>query len=180
VNPWINKTIDLNDSWGLGATDILQNPVGTLPEFSIRPRYLRDSQGVLQLAHFGVEFPSGYLADGWQGANFTPMGTLPVTGISDLPPWDPSQQALYRQVINAAIGSLGDSRTARLEGVIPYLGSGGVGYDTVRLFYVPNAVVGGSDPDLIVVKTATFAGVPGTVQARQDGSAHGQQRGPGR
>jgi hypothetical protein len=177
VNPWINVDIGLNDSWGLGASDILQNPLGVLAEFSLRPRYLRDSGGVLQLAHFGVDFPSGYLADGWQGANFTPMGTLPVVGISGLPPWDPSQQALYRQVIDAAIGSLGDSRTMRLEGVIPYVGSdGGVGYDTVRLFYVFNAIVGGTDPDLIVIKTATFIAIPGTVQARQDGSAQGSKR----
>jgi hypothetical protein len=177
VNPWINTRIGLNDSWGLGATDILTNPLGVLAEFSLRPRYLRDSSGVLQLANFTVDFSSGYLADGWQGASFTPMGTLPVAGISGLPPWDPSQQAIYRQVIDAAIGSLGDSRTVRLEGVIPYLGTdGGVGYDTVRLFYVFNAVQGGPDPDLIVIKTATFISIPNTVQARQDGSAQGQKR----
>jgi hypothetical protein len=138
---------------------------------------LRDSKGNLQLGHFGIDFPSGYLADGWQGVNFIPMGTLPVTGISGLPPWDPSQQALYRQTIDAAAPSLGDSRTMRLEGVIPYLGaSGGIGYDTVRLFYVYNAVVGGSDPDLVVIKTATLVDIPGMVQARQDGSGQGSRR----
>jgi hypothetical protein len=173
VNCWINTTVTLNDAWGLGAEDILQTPLGKLAEFSLRPRYLRDAQGNRQLAHFTVDFPSGFLPDGWQGATFTPMGTQPVAGVYDLPPWDPSTSATYRKVIEAAT-SLGDSRTLRLEGVIPYLGAnGGVGYDTVRLFYAFNAVKGSKIPHLVVIKTATLIEIPGTVQARQDGSGNG-------
>jgi hypothetical protein len=101
------------------------------------------------------------------------MGTIAVAGIIGLAPWDPSQSAAYRKVIDAASVSLGDSRTVRLEGVIPHLGpQGGVGYNKVRLFYVFNAVQG-QLPDLVVIKIATHVAIPGTVQARQDGMAHG-------
>ena len=101
------------------------------------------------------------------------MGTIAVAGITGLTPWDPSQSAAYRKAIDAASVSLGDSRTERLEGVIPHLGSqGGVGYNKVRLFYVSNAVQGPM-PDLVVIKIATHVAIPGTVQARQDGTGHG-------
>jgi hypothetical protein len=64
-----------------------------------------------------------------------PLGTMPVAGVSGLPDWDPTQRAAYRKVIDAAVMRLSDSRTQRLEGVIPYVGkNGGVGYGTVRLF----------------------------------------------
>jgi hypothetical protein len=170
---WINKRIALNDSWGVGAADSLKTPLGQQPEFALRPRYLRDAQGSQQPAHFTVDFPSGFLADGWQGVNFIPMGTSPVSGISGLPPWDTAQLATYRKVIDAASVNLGDARTSRLEAVIPYLGqNGGVGYNKVRLFYVFDAVQG-KVPDLVVVKTATHIAIPGTVQGRQDGTGHG-------
>jgi len=69
---------------------------------------------------------------------------------------------------------LGDSRTVRLEGVIPYLdANGAVGYDTVRLFYAFNAVEGAPIADLVIIKTGTLVAIPGTVQVRQDGGAHG-------
>jgi hypothetical protein len=173
VNYWSNKRVALNDSWGPGADHTLKTPLGQQPEFSLRPRNLRDAQGNPQLAHFSIEFPSGFLSDGWRGVNFTPVGTVAVAGISGLPPWDPSQRDTYRKVIDAASVSLGDSRTVRLEGVIPHLGpQGGVGYNKVRLFYVFNAVQV-PIPDLVVIKIATHVAIPGTVQARQDGTAHG-------
>jgi hypothetical protein len=69
--------------------------------------------------------------------------------------------------------SLGDSRTLRLEAVIPYAGpGGGVGYNKVRLFYVSKAVQG-PIADLVVVKIATHAAIAGTVQGRQEGDGHG-------
>jgi len=118
VNHWINKKVALNDSWGPGAVHTLKTPLGQQPEFWLRPRYLRDAQGNAQLSHFTVDFSSGFLADGWQGVSFTPLGTDAVAGISALPPWDPSQRDVYRRAIDAASASLGDSRTARLEAVI--------------------------------------------------------------
>jgi hypothetical protein len=131
---------------------------------------------VPQLANFTVDFPSGFLTDGWQGATFTPMGTMPVAGISGLPDWDPTQSAAYRKVIDGAVTSLSDSRTQRLEGVIPYVGkNGGVGYDTVRLFHAFNAVRG-KVPHLVIVKVATLVAIPGVVQARQDGTGQGPPR----
>lgn len=171
---WSNVRVRLSDTWGPGAGHSLNTPVqGQMPDFCLRPRYLRDAQGDLQLAHFTVDFPSGYLSDGWQGVNFIPMGSTPVAGISSLPAWDPAHRDTYRNMINAAAGNLGDSKTTRLEAVIPYLGSsGGVGYNKIRLFYVPNAV-GGKVMDLVVVKVLTHAASPGTVQGRQDGSGHG-------
>jgi hypothetical protein len=173
VNFWINKRVTLNDSWGPGASDTLRTPLGQQPEFSLRPRYLRDAQGKPQLAHFSIEFPSGFLADGWQGVNFVPMGTVDVAGISGLSPWDSSQRDAYRKVIDAASVSLGHSRTQRLEAVIPHLGAqGGVGYNKVRLFYVFNAVQG-QIPDLVVIKIGTHVAIPGTMQAPQDGDGHG-------
>jgi hypothetical protein len=36
-----------------------------------------------------------------------------------------------------------------------------------------NAVEGSACADLVVIKTATFAAIPGTVQIRQDGAGHG-------
>ena len=80
----------------------------------------------------------------------------------------------YRDKINAAAKSLGNPRTVRLEGVIPYLGAkGGVGYDTVRLFYVADAVKSSKSPHLVVLKTATLVDIPGNVRSRQDGSGQG-------
>jgi len=173
VNSWINKTVSLNDTWGPGATDSLSTPLGGLPEFTLRARHLRDATGQMQCAHFNIDFSSGYLSDGWQGVNFVPLGNTPVTGISGLPPWDPSQRDAYRRMIEAAAGSLSDSRTQRLEGVIPYMGQkGGVGYNRVRLFYVSGAVKG-SQPDLVVVKVATHVSIPGTVQGKQEGTGQG-------
>ena len=176
MNFWSNKRVTLNDSWGPGAAHTLTTPLGQQPEFSLRPLHLRDAQGNPQLAHFSIDFPSGFLADGWRGVNFTPLGTIAVAGITGLAPWDPSQSAAYRTAIDAASVSLGDSRTVRLEAVIPHLGpQGGVGYNKVRLFYVFNAVHG-QIPDLVVIKIATHVAIPGTVQARQDGTGHGPPR----
>ena len=172
MNVWINRTIKVRDSWGLGATHSLSTPTGQPPEFSLRPRHLRDAQGSPQCAHFSIDFHSGFLADGWQGVNFIPMGRDPVSGISNLPPWDPGQRDVYQQAINAAASSLDDGRTVRLEGVIPHLGSTGVGYNKVKLFYVEKAVQG-SVPDLIVIRIATHAQPDGSVQGRQTGNGHG-------
>jgi hypothetical protein len=173
VNYWSNVRVRLNDHWGPGAVHTLSTPLGTQPEFILHPRHLRDGQGGRHLAHFSIDFPSGYLGDGWQGVNFVPMGSAAVAGISGLPPWDPSHRDAYRNMITAAAGSLGDSRTLRLEAVVPYLGStGGVGYNRVQLFYVSNAVQGPTR-DLVVIKITTHSAVPGTVQGRQDGNGQG-------
>ena len=48
-----------------------------------------------------------------------------------------------------------------------------MGYDTVRLFYASKAVQGGPNEDLVILKIATYAAAPGTVQVRQDGGGHG-------
>jgi hypothetical protein len=174
VNCWINKTITLSDSWGAGANDVLRSPLGSAPEFSLRPRYLRDTRGGKQLGQLRAEVSSGYLSDGWQGAVFTPVGTVQVKGIFGLPPWDPSQADTYRNLIEGPNNNLGDSRTVRLEGAIPYVdATGAVGYDTVRLFYAFNAVEGAPQADLVIIKTATLVGIPGAVQVRQDGGGHG-------
>jgi hypothetical protein len=172
VNYWSHKTVTLNDSWGPGAAHTLTTPTGQRPEFSLHPRYLRDPQGNRHLAHFTIDLASGFLPDGWQGVNFVPGGSAAVSGISGLPPWAPSQQATYRKVIDAASAILADSRTLRLEAVIPYVDQGNLGYNKVRLFYVANAVQGPL-PDLVVVKIATHVAVPGTVQGRQEGSGQG-------
>jgi hypothetical protein len=174
VNCWINKSIRLNDSWGAGANDVLRSPLGSAPEFSLRPRYLRDARATRQICQLRAEVSSGYLSDGWQGAVFTPMGTMEVKGIFGLPPWDPSQAETYRKLIEGPTNNLGDSRTVRLEGAIPYVDANGVvGYDTVRLFYAFNAVEGAAVADLVIVKTATLVAIPGAVQVRQDGGGHG-------
>ncbi|HET9330264.1 MAG TPA: hypothetical protein VFO23_07040 [Steroidobacteraceae bacterium] len=172
MNNWMNTTVAINDSWGQGAVDTLSTPLGKQPQFTLRPRHLLDAKGQRSCAHFGIDFSSGYLADGWQGVNFIPIGTAAVTGISGLPPWDPSQQNTYRKMIQAAYGSLGDSRTQRLEGVIPYMGQHGIAYNKVKLFYVTNAVQG-PEPDLVVVTVSTHVSVSGTVQGKQDGGAQG-------
>jgi len=174
VNYWSHKTVMLNDSWGPGAAHTLTTPTGQKPEFSLHPRYLRDSQGNRYLAHFTIDLPSGFMPDGWQGVNFVPLGSAAASGISGLPlpPWDPSQQAIYRKVIDSASAILADSRTLRLEAVIPYVDQGNLGYNKVRLFYLANAVQGPL-PDLVVVKIATHAAAPGTVQGRQDGTSQG-------
>jgi len=116
VNPWKDKTIKINDSWGPGANEVLHVPLGCAPEFSMRERYLRDNKGANQLGQLSAAISSGYLSDGWQSATFTPVGTIGVTGISGLPPWDPSQAQVYRDMIQSPNNNLGDSRTLRLEG----------------------------------------------------------------
>ena len=105
---------------------------------------------------------------------FTPMGTAPVGGISGLPPWDVSKTRHYREILEGGNTNIGDSRTSRLEGVVPFIDTqGSVIYDTVRLYFADNAVQGGEVPHLVVVKTATLIGSSGSVQARQDGGGHG-------
>lgn len=174
MNTWINKTIKVNDSWGPGAADVLQAPLGCSPEFSLRGQFLRDARAVRQVGQLRTEISSGYLIDGWQSAVFTPVGTVPVQGIHGLPPWDPSQAGTYRSLIDGPDNNLGDSTTARLEGIIAYVdANGAVGYDTVRLFYAFNAVEGVANTDLVIIKTGTFVAIPGTVQLRQDGAGHG-------
>jgi len=173
VNYWSNSRVILNDAWGPSSPDILLNPLGKLAEFTLRPRHLRDGSGSLQLAHFTIDFQSGHLADGWQGASFTPMGTTAITAISNLPPWDPSKRDTYRQAIDAAKSKLSESLALRLEGIVPFLAKNGtVGYDAVKLFYLANAVQG-AKKDLVVVTTSAMPGATGTVRGSQDGSSHG-------
>ncbi len=169
---WSHKTVTLNDTWGPGAVHTLTTPTGLKPEFSLHPRYLRDQRGNRHLGHFTIDFPSGFMPDGWQSVNFVPLGSAAVTAISGLPPWDPSQQATYRKAIDAASGVLADSRTLRLEAVIPYIALGSLGYNRVRLFYLEKAVQGLVE-DLVVVRIATHAAVAGTVQGRQEGTGQG-------
>lgn len=170
---WMHTRVTLNDSWGPGAAHSLKTPVGRQPEFTLHPRYLRDAAGTPRVAHFTIDFPSGFLSDGWQGVNFIPMGSREVVGIKGLPPWSPSQRARYQRVIESAADSLADPRTLRLEAVVPFLGSGGrAGYNKVRLFFARNAVRG-KDRHLVVVRISTHVGVKGEVQGRQDGSGQG-------
>jgi hypothetical protein len=171
VNPWKDKTIKLNDSWGPLTNTVLRVPLGCAPEFSMRGRYLRDNQGSRQLGQLRAEISSGYLSDGWQGAIFTPIGSVPVKGIYGLPPWDPSQAKVYRDMIDGPDNNLGDSRTLRLEGAIPYVGAdGAIGYEAVRLFYAYNAVQGSPIADLVILKRTTLIGAPGPLD---DGGASG-------
>jgi hypothetical protein len=173
VKCWLEKTIQINDSWGPGAFNVLQVPLGVAPEFSLRGRFLRDKQNKKQVSHLRAEISCGHLSDGWQDAVFAPVGTVAVQGISGLPVWDPSQAAVYRDLIDGPNNNLGDSTTVRLEGVVPYVdASGSLGYDIVRLYYASNAVQGAS-ADLVIVKIATLVAISGTVQIKQDGAAHG-------
>ena len=163
----MNTRVTLVDTWGPGASHTLHTPLGKHPEFTLHARHLRNVDGTPQLAHFTVDFPSGYLADGWQGVNFIPLGTRDFRGIKGLPPWTPAQKARYRRAIDSAADDLSKSQTRRLEAVVPYLGErGGVGYYRVRLFYLFNAVRG-KIKDLVVVQTAPHIAVNGQVQARQ-------------
>ncbi len=166
---WMYTRVTLVDSWGPGASHTLHTPLGKQPEFTLHPRHLRDAGGTPQPAHFTIDFPSGFLADGWQGVNFIPLGTKDFRGIKGLPPWTPARKARYRNAVDAAADDLSDSRTRRLEGIVPYLGErGSVGYYRVRLFYLFNAVRG-KIKDLVVVQTAPYIAVNGQVQARQGG-----------
>ncbi len=170
---WMNTRVTLLDSWGAGAAHSLKTPVGHQPEFTLHPRHLRHADGTPQPAHFTIDFPSGFLADGWQAVNFIPLGSKVVRGIKGLPAWTPSQKARYRSAIASIADTLADSRTSRLEGVVPYLTTTNhVGYNKVQLFYVPNAARG-KERDLVVVTIATFVAASGEVQARQSGSGYG-------
>lgn len=170
---WIDTTVRINDNWGLGAQHTLSNPLGEKPEFSLRPRYVRDSRGTAQLAHFAVDFPSGYLGDGWQGVNFVPLGKNSVKGISGLPPYSPATRQVYRNKIEDAADSLDSSMTLRLEGVVPHITrSGHLGYNRVKLFYLRKAVRGPLR-DLVVVRIQHHPSAPGMVQGSQGGSGQG-------
>jgi hypothetical protein len=175
VNNWVAKSrVNLNDAWGQSFKELLYNPLGKLAEFAVRARHLRDTSANLQLSHFTIDFQSGYLAEGWAGSSFTPMGKNPVKTITGLPPWSSGASATYRKVIDAAGTELGNSATARLQGVVSYLNAQGqVIYDTVKLFYVTNAVNDSKNPDLVVVTTQSLSGSAGGVQGRQDGTGQG-------
>ncbi len=171
MNPWKDKTIKLNDSWGPITNTVLRVPLGCAPEFSMRARYLRDDRGGRKLGQLRAEISSGYLSDGWQSAIFTPLGTVSVKGIQGLPPWDPSHAKVYRDMIDGPDNNLGDSRTMRLEGAIAYVNADGtIGYEAVRLYYAFNAVQGAPIPDLVIVKRTSILGAPGPLD---DGGASG-------
>lgn len=171
---WIDTTVTLNDCWGPASATILRAPNGRRPEFRLRARSLPDAQGRLQPVQFIAEVVPGFLPEGWNGAVFTPLGSQPVAGIGGLPPWDASQGDRYRQAIEGGSNNIGESRTMRLEGTVPFLtAAGAVIYDTVRLYFVENAVHGGDIPHLVVVKSAALAGSNAAVQARQDGAGQG-------
>jgi len=172
LNQWINKSVALNDAWGPGADHSLTTPLRVLPQFTMRLRCVRDHVGKSQPAHFSVDFSSGYLDDGWWGVNFVPMGSQAITSISNLPPWSAAQKDHYRTVIDAHANDFADSKAARLEGVVPYVAQGVVGYNKLMLFYLAKAV-NGPDPDLVVVRVASHLTPAGKVQARQDGTGHG-------
>ena len=55
MNCWIDKTVKLNDSWGPGAANVLQAPLGCPAEFSLRGRYIRDVKGQWQLGQLRAE-----------------------------------------------------------------------------------------------------------------------------
>jgi hypothetical protein len=175
VNKWMNVRVRLNDAWGVHAPESLGTPLGPgqHPEFALRARHLRDASGRRTCAHFSVDFASGFLADGWQGVNFIPMGSVPVTWITGLPAWDAKQQNTYRKAIDAATAKLAEPQTQRLEAIIPYLDRTGCGYNKVRLFYVENAVKDPAAPDLVVVKVIPLIAPPTTVRGSQDGTGHG-------
>ena len=176
MNCWKDKTIMINDQWGAGGRNLLLAPLGCNAEISLRARYLRKADGTRQPAQFEAECSSGYLGEGWQGAVFTPVGHQAVTGIFGLPPWDgtPATQTKYRDMINGTGNNLNDSTTRRLEATVPYMSSAGtIGYDTVRLFYVFDAVEGSEIADLVVVKIAALLAPPGTVSALQEGTGQG-------
>lgn len=170
---WNNKTITINDMWGIGAAHVLKTQVEKRPQFSLRTSYLSDKDGREYLTHFTIDFKLGFLAEGWRGVTLNPGGRNPITGISALPPWDSSQKSVYINAIENVAGILGDARTARLEGIVPYVSQGQVHYDRVRLFYAANAIRCEETPDLVIIKVATYQVAPGTVRALQDGGGHG-------
>ena len=169
---WIDKTITLNDSWGPASKTILFAPGGGRPRFTLRARTIRNGGGHLVVAQLECEADADGIAGGWHGAIFTPTGSAPLTGVKGLQAFNPTTAKHYRDLLEGGTTNLGDSRTERLEGVVPYINaSGKVEYDTVRLYFAENAVSGGS-PHLVVVKTSQY-GSNGQVKARQDGVAHG-------
>ena len=179
MKKWIDTTVTLNDCWGPAEKTILKAPSGRRPEFRLRARALPDSQGRRQPVQLIVEIAPGSLVEGWAGAVFTPLGTVPVSGLKGLPPWDASHAGAYRKAIEGGGTNIGDSRTLRLEGVVPFVDAdGSIIYDTVRLYFAENAVQGGDVPHLVVVKTAFLPGTRGTVQARQDGGGQGPPKPP--
>lgn len=162
------------DMWGLGADHCLIPPLGGNLEFWLRPRFIQGADGSAYLANYAVDFSPGCAPDGWAGAIFTPMGTKDVEGICDLPPWNKSQHDAYKKVLcDDTTNNLGKSNTRRLESIIPYVDdAGNLGYNTVRLFYVPNARQAPTK-HLFVIKTATHELAKGGVRGLQDGTGHG-------
>lgn len=171
---WVNVTVKLNDNWGSGADHSLSTPMRKQPEFSLRPRYLRDSDDEAQLAYFTVDFPSGYLNDGWQGANFVPLGKHSLKGISGLPAYSQSTRQTYRDKIEAVADALDSSTTLRLEGVVSHITTQGeIGYNRVKLFYVRKAVAKGPNHDLVIVRINHHPSAPGPVRGSQNGNGQG-------
>lgn len=169
----MNIRVALLDSWGPGAAHSLKTPVNRPAEFTLHARHLRGSDGTPQLAHYTIDFASGFLGDGWQGVNFIPVGSKDVTAIKGLPRWTPAQKGRYRDAIESAKDDFAKPGARRLEGVIPYLSKNGtVGYNRVCLFYLVNATRG-TNRDLVVVRIATHIDAKGEVQARQEGNGYG-------
>jgi hypothetical protein len=160
------------DVWGAGADHSLKPKNGKPLDFWLQAQTLPNPGGNPYTVNYTVD-PTGSIPEGWKSVIFTPMGKNPVQGISKLPAWEEKQRAHYRKAIEDAHDNLCDSRTERLESIIPYVDEHGqLGYNAVRLFYVPDARQGPT-PHLFVIKTATFKLGDGTVQACQDGSGHG-------
>lgn len=167
------ERVAISDKWGAGADHSLGTPLGKLPEFWLRPRHIWSPDGKKRhLVNYTVDFASGFLADGWVGAVFTPMGKEPVK-IDSLPDWSESQRGAYQNTINKADGSLCDSRTERLESIIPYVSKDGkLGYNVVKIFYLPHVRKSPTE-HVYIIRIQTHKLADGSVQGQQDGTAHG-------
>jgi hypothetical protein len=166
------NTVAICDAWGAGADHSLKPSNGEPLDFRLQAQTLPNPEGGDYVVNYAVD-PRSNVPAGWKGAIFTPVGKDPVQGIRKLPDWDDTKRDEYRKAVDDAYDNLCDSRTERLESIIPYVDENGqLGYNAVRLFYVPN-VRTNPPKHLFVIKTATFKLGDGTVQACQDGSAHG-------
>jgi|GEM_PF-2429141 len=169
-----NVSIDFRENYGL---KLLVAPDGKQPQFTLKPKYLKNPFGEEAIVQFRLAYGEGRMLPNWADLVFTPLGTEPVPPLQKrLPPWSPDKEPEYAAALDSLVAALYRTETAfeRLEAYLPLFieqspeSKRALTIDRVRMVYLENAV-DAPNPNLVVVVFSYFSG----YQIRQNGAGSG-------
>ena len=169
-----NVSIDFRENYG---AKLLVAPDGRQPEFSLKPKYLKNSYGEETIVQFRLTYASGRMLENWADVLLTPLGTEEVPPLPKrLPQWSPDKAPEYAAALDPLIAALyrTDTPFLRLEAYLPLFveqspdSKRALTIDRVRMVYLQNAV-NALNPNLVLVVFSFFDG----YQIRQNGAGSG-------